>query len=105
MENKSGNVFIGYQSGLQESGSNKLYIENSDSSTPLIYGDFNANEVEVNGTLKVANQNVFKAGKFTAAEASALTPQNGDFIYVTTTNATFTSRGFWGRENGTWIKL
>ena len=37
---KSGSVFIGYQAGYLESGSNKLYIENSSSSDPLIYGDF-----------------------------------------------------------------
>jgi len=32
--------FIGYQSGFNESGSNKLYIDNSNTTTPLIYGDF-----------------------------------------------------------------
>jgi hypothetical protein len=36
----TGNVFLGYQAGLSETGSNLLYIENSNSSTPLIYGDF-----------------------------------------------------------------
>jgi lysophospholipase L1-like esterase len=55
------------------------------------------------GNVKV--NNVFKAGQFTAIEASALTPANGDFIYVTSTDATFTSIGFWGYENGTWTKL
>lgn len=34
------NVFLGYQAGYSELGSNKLYIENSNSATPLIYGDF-----------------------------------------------------------------
>jgi len=38
--NGSGNVFIGYKSGYDEHGSNKLYIDNSGTSTPLIYGDF-----------------------------------------------------------------
>lgn len=36
----SGNVFVGFNAGLNETGSNKLYIENSDSGTPLIYGEF-----------------------------------------------------------------
>jgi hypothetical protein len=36
----SSNVFIGYQAGYNELGSNKLYIANSNTSTPLIYGDF-----------------------------------------------------------------
>ncbi|WP_353779463.1 tail fiber domain-containing protein [Winogradskyella sp. 3972H.M.0a.05] len=40
----SGNVFLGYYSGYNETSSNKLYIENSDSSTPLIYGEFD-NEI------------------------------------------------------------
>ena len=33
---------------LPETGSNKLYIENSNSNTPLIYGDFGANRVGIN---------------------------------------------------------
>jgi hypothetical protein len=35
-----GNVFIGYQSGYSERGNNKLYIDNSKTTSPLIYGDF-----------------------------------------------------------------
>ena len=35
-----GNVFLGTFSGYNETGSNKLYIANSDTATPLIYGDF-----------------------------------------------------------------
>lgn len=34
------NVFIGYQSGYSETGSNKLYIDNSNTTDPLIYGEF-----------------------------------------------------------------
>ena len=33
---KSGNVFLGYQAGYTELGSNLLYIENSDSPSPLM---------------------------------------------------------------------
>ena len=36
------NVAIGYQAGYFEIGNNKLYIENSNSATPLIYGEFHA---------------------------------------------------------------
>src|SRR5262249_53010949 len=32
-------------------GSNKLYIDNSSSSTPLIYGDFSTNSVTINDSL------------------------------------------------------
>jgi|GEM_PF-739361 len=47
----SGNVAIGYQAGYSELGSNKLYIENSNSTTPLIYGEFDNNLVRINGRL------------------------------------------------------
>jgi hypothetical protein len=50
--NKSGNVFIGYEAGYNETGSNKLYIENSSSASPLIYGDFGINQVKINGNLE-----------------------------------------------------
>jgi trimeric autotransporter adhesin len=53
----SGNVGIGYQAGRLETGSNKLYIENSnaDASNALIYGEFDNNIVRVNGTLQISN--------------------------------------------------
>jgi len=50
----SGNVFIGYKAGYYETGDNKLYIENTDSSTPLIWGDFANDTVRINGTLDIA---------------------------------------------------
>lgn len=34
------NVFLGYRAGYSETGSNKLYIANSETNPPLIYGDF-----------------------------------------------------------------
>ncbi|GEM_PF-6027930 len=57
-----GNVFLGYKAGYNELGSNKLYIANSETSTPLIYGDFSTSRVglgttnpqgklDVNGTI------------------------------------------------------
>ena len=48
-----GNIFIGYRAGYNETGSDKLYIDNSDVATPLIYGDFATNTLQVNGTLNV----------------------------------------------------
>jgi hypothetical protein len=36
----SSNVFLGYNAGYYETGSNKLYIANSNTTTPLIQGDF-----------------------------------------------------------------
>ena len=48
----SGNIFLGYNSGFSETGSNKLYIENSNSASPLIYGEFDTNLVKINGTFQ-----------------------------------------------------
>jgi hypothetical protein len=45
----SGNVFLGYQAGYNETGSNKLYIANSSTPLPLIYGDFSESRVRING--------------------------------------------------------
>ena len=45
------NVFLGYEAGYYETGSDKLYIDNQDVTSPLIYGDFSANTVSINGAL------------------------------------------------------
>lgn len=49
----SGNVALGYQAGLNETGSNKLYIDNSSTTTPLIYGDFSTDRLRINGNEEV----------------------------------------------------
>jgi len=43
--------------------------------------------------------------RMTATQASAITKADGLIVYVTNTDATFTSLGFWGCENNVWIKL
>lgn len=55
------NVFIGYQSGYNETGSNKLIISNSNTQTPLIYGEFNTGKIGINsgtpvGKFQLGNQ-------------------------------------------------
>ena len=47
------NVFLGDEAGYWETGSNKLYIDSSDTSTPLIYGEFDNDIVTINGNLEV----------------------------------------------------
>ena len=65
----SGNIFVGYQAGYNETGSNNLYIDNSSTVDPLIYGDFANNEVgintgnpsaqlDVNGTVKIEDSSL-----------------------------------------------
>ena len=49
----TGNVFIGYKAGYYETGSNKLYISNSNTMSPLILGDFNANALTFNGMVNI----------------------------------------------------
>lgn len=49
----TGNVFIGYQAGYNETGSQFLYIDNSDTSQPLIWGDFDGDIVKINADFSV----------------------------------------------------
>lgn len=68
----SGNVFLGYQAGYNENGSNKLYVDNSDTNTPLIFGDFYNNMLTVNGELTAsgninANSSVNVVGNINAS--------------------------------------
>ena len=53
LHSKSGNIFIGHEAGFNETGSNKLYIDNSGSATPLIGGDFAADELYLNGKVGI----------------------------------------------------
>ncbi|MXN92145.1 hypothetical protein GR160_13000 [Flavobacterium sp. Sd200] len=48
-----GNIFLGYNAGYNEISSNKLYIENSSSSTPLIWGDFANDLLKFNGKVGI----------------------------------------------------
>lgn len=75
---ESGNIFIGYQAGADATGSDQLYIENSNSASPLIYGDFTNDYVNINGRLGVGTSPLLKldvagSGRFTGAATSVLT--------------------------------
>lgn len=59
----SNNVFIGNEAGRNEATSDKLYISNTPTATPLVYGDFSAKYVtigDVSPTLR--NQGVATGG-------------------------------------------
>ncbi len=65
------NIFIGYGAGYSELGNNKLYIDNSSTTKPLIYGDFASNLLKVNGTFETNwsgsdTSNFHKLATFTA---------------------------------------
>lgn len=51
--NGSRNVFIGHKAGLFETGNDKLYIANSGTHDPLIYGDFAQSYLKINGSLSI----------------------------------------------------
>ena len=44
------NVYLGYQAGYYNKADNKLYISNSSTTTPLIYGDFSNGYLSVNNS-------------------------------------------------------
>jgi len=78
----SGNIFLGYQSGYSETGSNKLYIENSSSATPLIWGDFANDMLRFNGTLGVnatpsSSYGIYAINDYLAVRGSASTSTGG----------------------------
>ena len=67
----SGNVFLGHRAGAHETGSNKLYISNSDTATPLIYGDFSTGTVVIHGkiTLQSSREAKDEIASLTTQEA------------------------------------
>lgn len=65
----TGNVFLGYRAGANETASNKLYISNSDTATPLIYGDFSTGTVVIHGKITLQSSREVKDA------IASLTPQ------------------------------
>jgi hypothetical protein len=70
----SGNVFLGYKAGYNETLSDRLYIANSNTSSPLIYGEFDSRNLTINGNLEVIG------------------PDNG-LVYLSNTTANNTTKG------------
>jgi len=68
------------------------------------YIDFSSTASSTKG-VTISEEGAFLLKSYTSGEATALTAANGQLIYVNTTGGVFTTVGFWGRENGTWIKL
>lgn len=78
----SNNVFLGKQAGYGETGSDKLYIENSDDlTTPLIYGDFAADQVGINAT-PVEGFTFTVGGSMNAATVTVDTATVSDRIFM-----------------------
>jgi lysophospholipase L1-like esterase len=106
--NATGNTFdirASRGTGTGEPGVINFKFSTPGSSGTTIHSAFTNTLILRRTNIELGSQIVFKAGQFTAAQATALTPADADFIYVTSTDATFTSVGFWGYENGAWVKL
>ena len=58
-----GCVFLGYQAGYSETGANKLYISNTSTATPLIYGEFDTPLLKVAADIQPATDDTYYLGK------------------------------------------
>ncbi|MGE0635879.1 MAG: beta strand repeat-containing protein [Bacteroidia bacterium] len=87
--NGSGNVFIGFRAGDGSTGSNELYIDNSNTASPLIYGNFSTNLLRINGTLNVNNAYSFPTADGTANYVLQ-TNGSGTVSWVNPTSLTIT---------------
>jgi uncharacterized protein (TIGR02145 family) len=88
----SGNVFLGYFAGYNETGSNKLYIANSDANPPLIYGDFSTGKIGIGtsnpggvldiagGFIRVQSSDVVPTGNVNALEMGFFT--SGGYAFL-----------------------
>lgn len=94
--NKTGSVFIGSYAGNNESNDNKLYIENTASSEPLIGGDFSTDVLALNANVIVRDKLVLNDLLRIAPRASA--PASGTLgdIYLDTDGKLYMySGGIW----------
>jgi len=87
------NVMIGFQAGYFETTSNKLYIDNSATRTPLIYGDFDTNELTVNGDI-LSNKLMLNDPNLTSDWNSIW--QSGFYESLNATNGPESNGWFWG---------
>ena len=88
------NIFIGHTAGYNETGSDKLYIDNSNTTTPLIYGDFNDDQITINGDFTVTGQ--YNISSFNTAPTSSTDTGTlgeiritADYIYICTATNTW----------------
>ena len=68
------NIAIGFAAGYSETGSNKLYIEPSTSSTPLIGGDFVTDRVGINTAIGSITRTLHVTGEARITDLTTDTP-------------------------------
>ena len=104
----SNNVFIGANAGSGSTVDNKLYIDNSDTSTPLILGDFSSNQLGVNSSLRSGyTLSVGGAiyGSSTISVRGNISTDGNLKIGSNTYNAYIDDDDHWGGDADDWIRL
>lgn len=96
-------VTSGYSNPIRLDGSSTL-IQSTNTSGGVGIGTTSVNasaKVEISSTTRG-----FLPPRMTAAQAGAIgSPAEGLLVYVTDTDATFTSKGWWGYDGAAWQKL
>jgi hypothetical protein len=92
------NVFLGWRAGYSETGSNKLYIANSDTATPLIYGEFDNDYLKVNGKLEANSITVDDEGLSAAGEYGP----GAEIWYQGSTSTTAAGYCYYLNSSGEW---
>lgn len=98
------NVFIGTNAGFSELGSHRLYIENTSSSEPLVYGEFDNDFVRINHNLGVGCSSFGGGTKVLAIEAGVapIAPiPNGGLIFAALDSGVYELRAMDGAGNVT----
>ena len=70
------NIFIGYRAGYNETLSSRLYIANSDDTTPLIYGDFTQDNLIFNGKVGITEEALVDQGNLFPNTAGGVSVAN-----------------------------
>jgi len=84
-------VFIGYYAGAHETTSNKLYIANSETNDPLVYGEFDNGLLRVNGTLDI--NNAFQFPTSDGTDGQVLRTDGGGTLNWAVANGDFSNGG------------
>lgn len=79
-----GNVFLGSNAGYSETSSNRLYIDNSSTTKPLIYGKFDSNQLGINTNIIPTGFALAVKGKVITEELKVQVYPWSDFVFEDT---------------------
>jgi len=89
----SANVFIGHNVGSTSDTSNKLFIDNSNTQNPLIYGEFDSDKIQINGSISI--RDALQLIPQTAPVGSCTT--NGELVYGNDDELYLCKAGMWSQ--------